>query len=353
MRYLRETIEAMAGYTPGEQPSPESRALKLNTNENPYPPSPRVLQAIRESDWSVLRRYPDPMANKARDAIAALWGVGRDEVLCGNGSDELLAMIVRAAVEPGEAIAYPVPTYSLFPVLAEVHGARVLEVPSPEDFSVPLEALARAQAKVVFLCTPNAPTGVWTPPEAVARLADWFSGLLVVDEAYADFAPASAVPAVRGRANVLVLRTLSKSYSLAGLRFGYAVGPRDLIAGLAKVKDSYNVDGVTIEVAAAALRDQAHLTECVKKVRAERSRLSAALEDLGLRVVPSEANFLLAAVPGGDARAWYEHLKARGILVRYWDQPRLRDKLRITVGTPEEDDRLLEALRAGCKESRP
>jgi histidinol-phosphate aminotransferase len=352
MRYLRKTIEAMAGYTPGEQPPPESRAVKLNTNENPYPPSPRVLRVLGETDWTVLRRYPDPMANKARDAIAACWGMARDEALCGNGSDELLAMIVRAAVEPGEAIAYPTPTYSLFPVLAEVQGARVVEVPSPEDFSIPLDALAKARAKVLFLCTPNAPTGVWTPPEDVARLADRFPGLLVVDEAYADFAPASAIPAVRGKPNVLVLRTLSKSCSLAGIRFGYAVGPKDLIAGLAKVKDSYNIDGVTIEVAAAALGDQAYLRACVEKVRAERSRLAAALEGLGLRVLPSEANFLLAAVPGGDAKGWYEALKARGILVRYWNQPRLQDKLRITVGTPEEDDRLLEALRAQRKGTR-
>ncbi|MGB2754636.1 MAG: histidinol-phosphate transaminase [Phycisphaerae bacterium] len=351
MTYLRNNIDAMAAYTPGEQPSAEERVVKLNTNENPYPPSPRVLEVLRETDWSALRKYPDPMANKVRDAVARQFDVGREEVLCASGSDELLRLAVTAFVAEGDALAYPTPTYSLYPVLAEIQGARAIEIPSPDDFSLPADALAKAKARLLFICNPNAPTGVWTRPEVIADLADRAKGVVVVDEAYADFAPASALAAVGGKPNVLVLRTLSKSYSLAGIRLGFAIGPEPLIAGLAKVKDSYNIDAVRIEVGAAAIEDQAYTCATVEKVKAERARLAKELATLGFACIPSEANFLLARVPGGDAKGCYERLKARGILVRYWNQPRLADKLRITVGTPDEDDALLRALAARKKET--
>jgi histidinol-phosphate aminotransferase len=351
MTYFRKNIDAMAAYTPGEQPGPDERVVKLNTNENPYPPSPRVLEVLRRTDWSALRKYPDPMANKVRDAVAREFGVGREEVLCASGSDELLRLAVTAFVAEGDALAYPTPTYSLYPVLAEIQGARAIEIPSPDDFSLPADALAKAKARLLFICNPNAPTGVWTRPEVIADLADRAKGVVVVDEAYADFAPASALEAVRGKPNVLVLRTLSKSYSLAGIRLGFAIGPEPLIAGLAKVKDSYNIDAVRIEVGAAAIEDQAYTRATVEKVKAERTRLAKELADLGFACLPSEANFILARVPGGDAKGCYERLKAQGILVRYWNQPRLADKLRITVGTPDEDDALLRALAARKKET--
>jgi histidinol-phosphate aminotransferase len=353
--YLRKNIEAMAGYTPGEQPAAGERIIKLNTNENPYPPSPRVMEVLRSMDPERLRRYPDPMANRARDLIARMFGVGRDNVLCGNGSDELLTLAVRAFVGEGERLAYPTPTYSLYPVLAEIQGAKAAEIPTLEDFSLPLEALRQTTARLMILCNPNAPTGVFTPPEVVGELAARFNGAVVVDEAYVDFAPTDCMRLAAERPNVLVLRTLSKSYSLAGLRFGYAVGPVELIRGLEKVKDSYNVDAVSIELAVAALADQAWMQTNVAKIRSERARLSAALTELGFEVTPSEANFILARVPGlprqsaaepgGDGGAWYRDLKARGILVRYWGLPRLADKLRITVGSPAENDALLTALR--------
>jgi histidinol-phosphate aminotransferase len=350
MTYFRKNIEAMAAYTPGEQPGPDERVVKLNTNENPYPPSPRVLEVLRRTDWSVLRKYPDPMANKVRDAVARQFGVGREEVLCASGSDELLRLAVTAFVAEGDALAYPTPTYSLYPVLAEIQGARAIEIPSPDDFSLPVDALAKAKARLLFICNPNAPTGAWTRPEVIAHLADRAKSVVVADEAYADFAPASALEAVRGKPNVLVLRTLSKSYSLAGIRLGFAIGPEPLIAGLAKVKDSYNIDAVRIAVGAAAIEDHAYTRATVEKVKAERARLARELAALGFACIPSEANFLLARVPGGDAKDCYERLKARGILVRYWNQPRLADKLRITVGTPEENDALLGALAARKKE---
>jgi histidinol-phosphate aminotransferase len=358
--YLRKNIESMAGYTPGEQPAPGDRVIKLNTNENPYPPSPRVIEAVRGLDPDRLRRYPDPMANRVRDLVARMFGVARENVLCGNGSDELLTLVTRAFVSEGERMAYPVPTYSLYPVLARIQGAEAVEIPTNDDFSLPLETLAKVDARILILCNPNAPTGVFTPPEAVDKLAADFNGVVVVDEAYVDFAPTDCMRLASERPNVLVLRTLSKSYSLAGLRFGYAVGPAPLIAGLEKVKDSYNVDAVSIELALAALADQAWMQSNVAKIRSERARLAAALAKLGFEVTPSEANFILVrapgfaraepryagAKPGGKAEDLYKALKARGILVRYWNLPRLDDKLRITVGAPAENDALLSALRA-------
>jgi len=352
MSYFRKNIDEMTGYVPGEQPGADQRVIKLNTNENPYPPSPRALQVLRETDWTVLRKYPDPMANKVRDIAARLFDVGRRNVLCGNGSDELLTLVFRAFVGEGERIAWPTPTYSLYPVLAEIQVAEAVEIPTRDDFTLPLDELAHVDAKVVVVCNPNAPTGVFTPVEAIAGLADRFGGVVVVDEAYADFGPGSAIPAVSDKTNVLVLRTLSKSYSLAGLRFGFAVGPPDLIAGLVKVKDSYNTDAVSIEVAAAALQDQEWMRANVEKIRSERARLTQRLTQLGFDVTPSEANFLLVRVPDSGAEACYEDLKARGILVRYWNLPRLADKVRITVGTPGENDALLAALETRREEKR-
>ncbi len=345
MTFFRDAVERMTGYTPGEQPRGDAELVKLNTNENPYPPSPRVLRTLAETDWTVLRKYPDPLATPVRERVGALFGVRPEQVLCGNGSDELLTMALRAFVGEGEVVAYPTPTYSLYPVLAAIQGARTVEVPTGPAFETPLEALAETDARLLLLCNPNAPTGVWTDPKAIGRLADRFGGVVVVDEAYADFGPGSAVRALDGRPNVLVLRTLSKSYSLAGLRFGYVVGPEALVAGLRKVKDSYNCDAVSIAAAAAALDDEAWKDANVARVREERARLTGELEALGFEVTPSAANFVLARVPGGDGAAVYEGLKARGILVRYWNQPRLDDTVRITVGTPAENGRLLEALR--------
>jgi len=352
MTYFRKNIERMTGYVPGEQPGAESRVIKLNTNENPYPPSPRVLQVLRETDGSLLRKYPDPMANKVRDIVARLFDVDRENVVCGNGSDELLTLVLRTFVGEGDRIAWPTPTYSLYPVLADIQGAEAVRVPTRADFTVPLDELAQVDARVVVLCNPNAPTGVFTPVDAIADLADRFDGVVVVDEAYGDFGPGSAVGAVKEKPNVLVLRTLSKSYSLAGLRFGFAIGPADLIAGLVKAKDSYNTGAVSIEVAAAALYDQEWMRANVERIRAERGRLTARLDALGFDVMPSESNFLLARVPDSGAEACYEWLKARGILVRYWNLPRLADKVRITVGTPEENDALLAALETRREEKR-
>jgi len=343
MSYFRKNIEAAQGYTPGEQPQ-DGSYVKLNTNENPYPPSPKVVEAIRRAAGDRLRKYPDPVANEARETIAALFDVGRENVLCGNGSDDLLSIAVRAFVDPGQAIATPDPTYSLYETLARLQDARLEEHPSGDDFAAPVGALAGSSAPLVIAANPNAPTGVPVATADLQRIARGIKGVLLVDEAYVDFADADAMELARGEPNVLVMRTLSKSYSLAGLRFGFMVGPRELIDGLMKVKDSYNCDLLSIVAAQAALEDQQWMRANVGKIRSERSRLTEALRGLGFTVLESQANFVLARPADGDARHIYEQLKARGVLVRYFNRPRIDQFVRITVGTPDEVGRLLQEI---------
>lgn len=341
--YLRSAVAAMAGYTPGEQPGPEEQVIKLNTNENPYPPSPQVLKALRRAASEDLRLYPPPLADGARLRAAEVYGFSPEQVLVGNGSDELLTMLLRALVEPGDAIAYPVPTYSLYPVLAQIQGANTVEIPFPEDFSLPPELSGRREP-LVFLCNPNAPTGTRVPPEEVRRLAQSVSGVLVVDEAYVDFADGDCLALARELANVVVLRTLSKSFSLAGLRVGFALGPGALIQGLLKVKDSYNVDRLALAGAEAALGDLDHMRASVRKIRTTRERLIKELRRLQLDPLPSQSNFVFVRCGEGRAGQLYREVKRRGILVRFFDQPGLSDALRITVGTDDEVDRLLAEL---------
>lgn len=332
----------MAGYVPGEQPQ-DGAYIKLNTNENPYPPSPRVRAAIAACASDDVRLYPDPMANVLRAAAAARYDVQLDEVLAGNGSDDLLAMVLRACIDPGDRVAYPVPTYSLYDTLVTIAGGNAVPVPFAADFSLP-EALATAHARVTFVCNPNAPSGTCVPVDAVARLSEQVAGVLVIDEAYVDFAGDSALRLIRTRDNVLVLRTLSKSFSLAGMRIGLAFGSPAIIAELAKVKDSYNLSRASIAAGAAALEDIAVMHMHVERVARTRARLSDALRGMGYQVPPSQANFVLARWPGRDQRPVYEALKRRRILVRYFAVPELQDALRITVGTDAEIDSLLAAL---------
>ncbi|HSW44690.1 MAG TPA: histidinol-phosphate transaminase [Phycisphaerae bacterium] len=344
MSYFLEHIAAMEGYEPGEQPS-DLTVIKLNTNENPYPPSPRVLEAIAAIAPEQLRRYPDPLGNRFRDTAAKVFGVSREQVLCGNGMDELLNMTVRAFSGPEAAMVYPTPTYTLYVVLAEIQASIVREVPFPDDYSLPMDALVKARGHVTYLANPNSPTGTFIPVEQVAELADRLDGVLCVDEAYVDFARQDCMELARARRNVLVMRTMSKGYSLAGIRFGFAVGHKDLIAGLRKVKDSYNVDAVAIAAASAALADQDYREQTRQKVISERRRLVCELDALGLICLPSESNFLLARATRPTARELYESLKGRGILVRYFSSPRVDDRLRVTIGTPRQNDALIAALK--------
>ena len=334
----------MEGYEPGEQPTDLS-VIKLNTNENPYPPSPHVLEAIAAVTPEQLRRYPDPMGTKFRDVAAEVFGVHREQVLCSNGMDELLNMTVRAFSGPEASMVYPTPTYTLYAVLANIQASIVREIPFPDDYSLPMKELVEAQGRVTYLANPNAPTGTLVPFEQVAELADRLDGILCVDEAYVDFAERNCMELAKTRRNVLVMRTMSKGYSLAGIRFGFAVGHPDLIRGLRKLKDSYNVDAVAIAAAAAALADQAYHKKTRQAVIDERQRLARELPRLGMPCLPSQSNFLLARATRPTARELYESLKDRGILIRYFSSPRVADQVRISVGTPQQNDTLLAALK--------
>ena len=342
---VRPNVSQMAPYVPGEQPAPGERVIKLNTNENPFPPSPRVLEAIRNTDGETLRRYPSPKADAFRATAAAVHGVAADMILAGNGSDEILAIAVRTFLGPGDVLAYPDPTYSLYPVLAASSDNRVVTVPWQPGWELPNAGLLATGARAIFFANPNAPTGTLVRPARVRELAVAFDGLLLVDEAYVDFADESCLDLVRELPNVMICRTFSKGYSLAGLRFGYAIAAPALVSEMSKVKDSYNCDAISILAATAALADQAYARGTWQAVRAERSRLAAELGQRGWDVIPSQTNFLLATCPGGAAAAIYRALKAQGILVRHFDKPGLADKLRITVGTAAQNDALLAALR--------
>jgi histidinol-phosphate aminotransferase len=343
--FVRSTIRGMHGYTPGEQPGAGDRVVKLNTNENPYPPSPKVLQAIRGVDGDTLRRYPNPTADQFRAAAAKLLSISSDMILAGNGSDDILTIATRTFVPPGGSIAFPEPTYSLYPVLAQLEDARAISVQWEKDFELPIESLLATKANAIYLANPNAPTGTFVPPAKVAELAKKFDGLVLVDEAYADFADENCLTLVRDLANVVISRTLSKAYSLAALRFGYAVARPQVISEMMKVKDSYNTDGISIVAATAAIEDQEYARSTWDRIRSERKRLTGELTQIGWSVLPSRANFVLATVPGGRGKEMYLGLKQRGVLVRYFNLPGLTDKVRITVGRADENDALLAAIK--------
>ncbi len=333
-------IAQMAGYVPGEQLAGDS-IVKLNTNENPYPPSRKVRDAIAAACEDLVL-YPDPSAREVRECVADLYGVDADGVLVGNGSDELLSVLVRATTASGQGIAYPVPTYSLYDTLTALQGARAIRIPFGPDYSLPAE-LAAADARLFFLCNPNAPSGTILPRADLETFADRRSdAVVVIDEAYVDFADESAVGLVERSPNVVVLRTLSKSYSLAGLRVGLALTSVGLARQLHKVRDSYNVSRIAQAGALAALKDQAAMRAHVDQVRATRTRLSVGLREMGFTVLESQANFVLAQRPGEDASGLAERLRDRRILVRYF--PDLPESLRISVGTDGEIDALLKAL---------
>lgn len=344
MSYFRPSIEAMTGYVPGEQPKPGTPIIKLNTNENPYPPSPQAIDVLRHLDSEWLRRYPDPYANEFRQAVSQVLDVPLDWVIVSNGSDDLLNLIVRACAEPGRQVVYPMPTYVLYRTLSQMQPAETVEIPYGEDYHLPFEELVTANGAITFIASPNSPSGHEVPIEELRDLAAKLSGILVIDEAYVDFAESSALPLVKEFENVIVIRTLSKGYSLAGLRLGFGIANPRLLSGLFKVKDSYNIDAIACLVGAAAMRDQAYKNECIAKVKALRAKLARDLKQLGFRLWHSETNFLLARPPRGNAEQIYLALKEQGILVRYFQQWNLDDKLRITVGTDVQNHKLLEAL---------
>lgn len=344
MPYFRPEIASMAGYAPGEQPQ-TSDFIKLNTNENPYRCSPAVDEAIRQAVDCGLGKYPNPAASTFREKAAELLGVEPDWILCGNGSDDILTIVTRALVGAGELLRLPYPSYVLYRTLAEIQGARSEEVHFEPDWSLPAAfAAGSPDLKLVFLPNPNSPSGTMIPPETLLRLAESLPCPLLVDEAYVDFAETNCTALVRQCERVMVSRSLSKSYALAGLRFGYLVAQPHLVAELVKVKDSYNCDTLAIAGATAALGDEAWLSQMRARILVTRRRLAEGMTRLGFEVVASQANFTWNTHPAQPVRPMFEELRRRCILVRYMDYPGWGDGLRISVGTDDQIDACLEAL---------
>ena len=333
MRIARH-VRKLEEYVPGEQPRAKS-VVKLNTNENPYPPSPKCRAAIRAFDCARLRRYPDPNCSELCAEIARLNGTTPERVFVGNGSDEILALAAKCFVEDDESIGSLDPSYSLYKTLAAIRNVKWTGLD------------VTASTSLFLLTNPNAPTGEFREPSEIAAFTKKFRGVVIVDEAYGDFARANCMSLATAEANrnLIAMRTFSKSYSLAGLRVGYCVGPRDLIRAMYKVKDSYNVDALAQTVALAAIRDQDWMRKNAAKVIRSRTRLSAALEKRGWDVLPSEANFVFARPPApAKAADIFARLRERNIFVRYFPGPKTGDRLRVTVGTEPEMKTLLKAL---------
>lgn len=333
----------MSGYVPGEQLN-DPDIIKLNTNENPYPPSPRVFDAIRTALTSdSLRKYPQPLGDKFRHAAGRVLGVSPDSILIGNGSDDILTILTRAFVPEGGLIASPTPSYILYRSLAEIQGARFEKVPFTKDWQL---GETWPKADLAFLPNPNSPSGTVVPNEQIESLSRRVNAL-VLDQAYVDFADAPALrsEAPASRLNLIVTRTLSKSYSLAGIRFGFAIADPAIVRELIKVKDSYNCDVLSLAAAAAAIEDQEYFRETRDKIITTRGRMTIELGKLGFEVTPSQANFLWCRRADRPVKPIYEALKQRKILVRYMNYDGY-DGLRISVGSDAEIDRLLTELRA-------
>jgi histidinol-phosphate aminotransferase len=343
-RFVRPHIAAMAGYVPGEQP-PDGGFIKLNTNENPYPPSPRAQAAIHEAASDRLRLYPDPLSTEFCKTAAALHGVEPEMVMAGNGSDDLLTIITRAFVAPGEQAAFPRPSYLLYSTLVALEDGRPVIVPYKSDWSLDLSAIDVKGLKVFWLANPDSPSGTAITRDQVAELAAKLDCPLVVDEAYADFAQPQyhSIPLIRDHPNVIVTRSFSKGYSLAGIRLGYLVARADLVEHLMKLKDSYNCDMLSQAAGIAAIRDQDYLRETRAKILTTRARLTTALRSVGYTVCDSQSNFVWVT-GGAPARETFQKLKEQKILVRLMTYPGYPEGLRISVGTDAEIDRLLELL---------
>jgi histidinol-phosphate aminotransferase len=371
---IRPLVQNLHPYVPGEQPKVKD-LVKLNTNENPYPPSPQVLEAIKAAVDGRLRLYPNPTADALRERLAALHGCKPENLIVGNGSDELLALASRAFVEPVSVflktrlnragpppltrarpprttIQYFTPSYSLYPVLTDIHGAWRNSVLLNPDFTLPsvrelkLGKVWELEAALTYVTTPNAPCGRGYATQELEKLCAAQQGVVLLDEAYADFAEENALRLALQYPNVIVARTFSKSYSLCFQRVGYCVGPVELIAAMHRIRDSYNVNGLGQVGALATLDDLGYYRANLKRVLATRQRLTDALTQLEFEVLPSQTNFILVRPPGAPAKTWLERLRAKRVLVRWWDDPQVRDFLRISIGTDADIDALIAAVKS-------
>ncbi|MEN3186285.1 MAG: histidinol-phosphate transaminase [Atribacterota bacterium] len=347
MNFVREAVRKMEGYVPGEQPQEEGY-IKLNTNENPYPPSPKIVERLIEFlSHASLALYPQPLSDRVREQIEKIYGFPREWVMVGNGSDELLNIVLRVFAGKGDVVAYPFPTYTLYRTLVLLQEAEPREIPFPEDFSLPGE-LITVKANLKVLCNPNSPTGTYIPKEEIEELLRMSSCPVLVDEAYVDFAPESVLSLLPRFSNLLVARTLSKSFSLAGLRIGFLFAHPETLREILKAKDSYNVSTLSQVGAEVALEEIAYAMENVERIRRTRSWFTRKMEEMGFYVYPSQANFILIRREGYDLRFLYEALKKRKILVRYFGE--WPSCLRITVGTDEQMEALLHNMREIVRE---
>ncbi|MBP2653762.1 MAG: histidinol-phosphate aminotransferase [Firmicutes bacterium] len=345
-KYWSQVVRSIEPYVPGEQPK-DKTYVKLNTNENPYPPSPKVLAAIREAANENLRLYPTPTCDELRQCIAQYYGLAKEEVFVGNGSDEVLAFSFQAFFNPGIPILFPDITYSFYPVYSALFHIDYKVVPLNGDFSIPVEQFFENNGGIIFP-NPNAPTGKYIPLEAVEAIIQRNTEqVVIVDEAYIDFGGESAVKLIKKYSNLLVVQTLSKSRSLAGLRVGLALGQKELIDGLDRVKNSinsYTLDQLALAGALASFEDEKYFQETRRKVIATRDNFSASLTASGFNVIPSKANFIFISHSQMNADEIYQRLREKGILVRYFKKPRIDNFLRVSIGSDEEMATLLQAL---------
>ncbi len=346
-RYWSRTVKNIKPYVPGEQPK-DRKYIKLNTNENPYPPSPRAIEAIRNATDNTLRLYPDPSCDELRDTIAGAYGFARENVFIGNGSDELLAFCFPAFFEPaGKPVLFADITYSFYPVYAEFFRTpyKLIEVDS--EFDVPIDGYFQENGGII-IANPNAPTGKGFSLADIEKVLQRNeNSVVIVDEAYIDFGGASAFGLISRYPNLLIIRTLSKSHSLAGLRVGFAMGSEELIEGIIRVKDSinsYTVDRLAQAGAREAIRDEAWFQENRARIMKTRERVLAKLRELGFKVIPSQANFIFISNPRCAGRELFRKLREQGILVRYFDKPKIDNFLRVSIGTDDEMDRFLMVI---------
>ena len=338
MNEFRPEIASMSAYVPGEQPQ-QGKFIKLNTNESPYPPSAGVVRAIQTAAENGLMRYPDPLAESFRRRAAEVLGLDPDWILCGNGSDDILTVLTRAVVGAGQWLRLPYPSYILYKTLAEIQGAHSEQVPFQRDWTLSPEfGAARQDLQLVLIPNPNSPSGTVVRPEQLLELADRLTCPLLIDEAYVDFSETNCLDLVARNERIMVSRSLSKSYALAGLRFGFLVAQPRMIEQLVKVKDSYNCDALSIAGATAAIDDQAWLDQQRQRIINTRRQLTDKMRRLGFDVVESPANFVWCTHSAQPVQPIYEQLKANRVLVRYMNYPDWGDGLRISVGTDEQID---------------
>lgn len=325
-------------YIPGEQIN-RANVIKLNTNENPYGPSPKVIQAIQKESEQTLNLYPSPTTDKLREVIAALNSLSKENVFVGNGSDEVLAFSFMAFFDSNKAIRYPAISYSFYPVYAKLFGIPAEEIALQDDFTIPIEDFYQSDGGVIFP-NPNAPTSIYMEIDTVKKILDNNpEQVVIVDEAYIDFAAESAVSLINSYENLLVIQTMSKSRSLAGLRVGFALGHPNLIEGLTRIKDSvnsYTVDRLAIAGAEAAMADVSYFNETTEKIIGTREWTIVEMEKRGFTVLPSQTNFIFATHPNKDAGELYTALKEKDILIRYFKVPMIDNHVRITIGTDEQ-----------------